>query len=387
MLFTSSDDTAYHRLLPPPLQTPCMTTTAFDSDNRVAITAVTGFLGSGKTRYINQLLQQPGMANTVVIVNEIGQLGIDQANWSFVQPSTILLEGGCLCCQMQGSMSATLQRLFTDALARTIPRFNRIIVETSGLADPSALRFTLHSDFFLKERFYYNGCICIVDVVNADKQSAYIEWSRQLVQADLVLLSGTDCAAGDRALGVAQHVSTLTDAPAMSIPQFFADENTLDVLSKLQISPRPGAGFSHFMTGPLAGAIVTNRRGLAQEQNLAPNRAHQLPKPQSSLRPVQTHSAIKIVTLAFTQPLRRSVFNQALEAMLAGLGTTLIRAKALLRFVDDPGLYLFNIVHAQRYPAQRLRAAQEQDPTAMVLFLDGATQLARLPQAEDFYRL
>ncbi|MGH8814901.1 MAG: GTP-binding protein, partial [Advenella sp.] len=74
-----------------------MTTTAFDSDNRVAITAVTGFLGSGKTRYINQLLQQPGMANTVVIVNEIGQLGIDQANWSFVQPSTILLEGGCLC--------------------------------------------------------------------------------------------------------------------------------------------------------------------------------------------------------------------------------------------------------------------------------------------------
>jgi len=362
-----------------------MTTTAFDSDNRVAITAVTGFLGSGKTRYINQLLQQPGMANTVVIVNEIGRLGIDQANWSFVQPSTILLEGGCLCCQMQGSMSATLQRLFTDALARTIPRFNRIIVETSGLADPSALRFTLHSDFFLKERFYYNGCICIVDVVNADKQSAYIEWSRQLVQADLVLLSGTDCAAGDQALGVAQHVSTLTDAPAMSIPQFFANENTLDVLSKLQISPRPGAGFSHFMTGPLAGAIGTNRRGLAQD--LAPNRAHQPPKPQSSLRPVQTHSAIKIVTLAFTQPLRRSVFNQALEVMLSGLGTTLIRAKALVRFVDDPGLYLFNIVHAQRYPAQRLRAAQEQDPTAMVLFLDGATQLARLPQAEDFYRL
>src|SRR5690606_472997 len=110
-------------------------------------------------------------------------------------------------------------------------------------------------------------------------------------------------------------------------PQFFANENTLDVLSELQISPRPGAGFSHFMTGPLAGTIVTNRRGLAQEQDLATNRAHQPPKPQSSLRPVQTHSAIKIVTLAFTQPLRRSVFNQALEAMLAGLGTTLIRAK------------------------------------------------------------
>ncbi|MGO3123217.1 MAG: CobW family GTP-binding protein [Advenella sp.] len=358
-----------------------MTTTAFDSDHRVAVTAVTGFLGSGKTRYINQLLQQPDMANTVVIVNEIGQLGIDQANWSFVQPSTILLEGGCLCCQMQGSMSATLQRLFTDALARTIPRFNRIIVETSGLADPSALRFTLHSDFFLKERFFYNGCICIVDVVNADKQSTYVEWSRQLVQADLVLLSRTDSIAGDQALGVAQYISTVTDAPAMTLPQFFANENPLDMLSKLQVSPRQGAGFSNFLTGSLAGVSHTDHQTLAQNLGL------QRQKPQSVLRPVQSHSAIGIVTLEFTQPLRRSVFNQALEAMLARLGAALIRAKALLRFVDDPGLYLFNIVHAQRYPAQRLRAAQEQDRTAMVLFLDGASEHAGLPQAEDFYRV
>jgi G3E family GTPase len=357
-----------------------MTTTAFDTDNRVAITAVTGFLGSGKTRYINQLLQQPDMANTVVIVNEIGQLGIDQANWSFVQPATILLEGGCLCCQMQGSMSVTLQRLFTDALARTIPRFDRIIVETSGLADPSALRFTLHSDFFLKERFYYNGCICIVDVVNADKQSVYVEWSRQLVQADLVLLSKTESVTGDQALGVAQHLSTLADAPAMTIPQFFATENPRAMLSKLQVSPRPGSRFSNFLTGSLAGAIHTDHQTLAQNPGL------ERQNPQPSLRPVQTHSAIQIVTIEFTKPLRRSVFNQALEAMLANLGAILIRAKALLRFVDDPDLYLFNIVHAQRYPAQRLRAAQEQDPTAMVLFLDGATQQARLPQAEDFYR-
>ncbi len=362
-----------------------MTTTAIDTDNRVAITAVTGFLGSGKTRFINQLLQQPGMANTVVIVNEIGQVGIDQANWSFVQPSTILLEGGCLCCQMQGSMSATLQRLFTDALAQTIPRFNRIIVETSGLADPSALRFTLHSDFFLKERFFYNGCICIVDVVNADKQSGYVEWSRQLVQADLVLLSRTDSITAEQTSTVAQDVTTLTDAPAMTIPHFFANEKPLDILSRLQVSSGPGAAVSNFMTGPLAGAIRIGQQDVVQQ--LEQEQAHQRPKPHASLRPVQTHSAIRIVTLEFTQPLRRSVFNQALEAMLDSLGAALIRAKALLRFVDDPGLYLVNIVHAQRYPAQRLRIAQAQDRAAMVLFLDGAMAQARLPQAEDFYQI
>ena len=359
-----------------------MTTTAFDADNRVAITAVTGFLGSGKTRYINQLLQHPGMANTVVIVNEIGQLGIDQANWSFVQPSTILLEGGCLCCQMQGSMSATLQRLFTDALARTIPRFNRIIVETSGLADPSALRFTLHSDFFLKERFFYNGCICIVDVVNADKQSTYVEWSRQLVQADLVLLSKTERVADGLASGVMQHISTLTDASAMTIPQFFANPDPLAMLWQLPISPRPGAGLFSFLTQ--LPAVRTQQRDLGggAAQDSADRRCRSV----ASLRPAQAHSAIRIVTLEFTQPLRRSVFNQALDAMLASLGAALIRAKALVRFVDDPGLYLVNIVHEQRYPAQRLGAAQAQDPTAMVLFLDGAMEHTRSPQAEDFYR-
>ncbi|AHG63449.1 CobW family GTP-binding protein [Advenella mimigardefordensis] len=374
-----------------------MTTPVFDSDKRMPVTAVTGFLGSGKTRYINQLLQQPGMANTVVIVNEIGQLGIDQANWSFVQPATILLEGGCLCCQMQGSMSATLQRLFTDALARTIPRFDRIMVETSGLADPSGLRFTLHSDFFLKERFFYNGCIGIVDVVNANRQSAYVEWSRQLVQADLVLLSRTDCVAQDQVPEVVQQISSLTDAPIMPIPSFFENDKALMMLSTLQGSLKPGAGFSNFLTRARDRATHTARQDVEQgTRQAAAHRAgrapfHDQPQPQSQsqsmLRPIQTHSTIRIITLAFDRPLRRSVFNRVLDAMLSDLGGQLIRAKALLRFVDDPDLYLFNIVHAQRYPAQRLRASQAQDPTAMVLFLDDATGQASVPQADDFYRL
>lgn len=335
-----------------------MTMTAFDSNGTIAVTAVTGFLGSGKTRFINQLLQQPGMANTVVIVNEIGQLGIDQANWSFVQASVILLEGGCLCCQMQGSMSATLQRLFTDALARKIPRFNHIIVETSGLADPSALRFTLHSDFFLKERFFYNGCICIVDVVNADKQSAYVEWSRQLVQADLVLLSRTDVATREQVREFTQNATSFTDAPAMAIPAFFSNHAVSDMLVALGTStgqPRLGR----------MGALRPGRTG--------------------ALRPVFAHSAIRTITVELSRPLRRSVFNRAIEQILARLETRLIRAKALLRFVDDPQLYLFNIVHSQRYPARRLDHVQKTKQTGIVFFVAGDTPQTLLPQADEFY--
>lgn len=372
-----------------------MTVTALDPDRRIAVTAITGFLGSGKTRYINELLQQPDFANTVVIVNEIGQLGIDQANWSFVQPSVILLEGGCLCCQMQGSMSATLQRLFTDAVAHRIPRFDHILVETSGLADPSALRFTLHSDFFLKERFVYKGCICIVDVVNAAKQAAYTEWARQVVLADLILFSRTDMAQAGMIRQCHEVLATLTDAPVLEIPQFFSQGKageTLKALSVLPLSgngigvgrfvPRPAADFQGFCTDRAqdetpsgqAGAIGT----LSEQAN---------PVSQSQLRPLQRHSPIRVITLGLLQPFRRSAFNREFDAMLARLGPALIRAKALLRFDKDPNLYLFNVVHTQRYPAQRLPLAPHSETkTGIVLFLDGITDEGALPTTDDFYR-
>jgi len=359
-----------------------MHVTNIDSDTKIAVTAITGFLGSGKTRFINQLLQQPNAANTVVIVNEIGQLGIDQASWSFVQPSAILLEGGCLCCQMQGSMSATLQRLFTDALARKIPRFNQILVETSGLADPSALRFTLHTDFFLKERFVYDGCICIVDVVNAQKQADFVEWPRQLVQADLVLLSRTDSAADEQMRHCVNHIARVTDAPVMDIPGFlsahaFADQRR--PLSGSRMPAKTGATISFLSRHPSPGAQAWPASVFS---NTAAGSRHH---PGSSLAPLQVHSPIRIVTLEFAEPLRRSVFNRALARMLEDLGASLLRAKALLRFQEDENVYLFNIVHAQRYPAQRLGKEARAQQMAMVLFLDGVTADMRLPQSADFY--
>ena len=353
-----------------------------DSDSKIAVTAITGFLGSGKTRYINQWLQETRGANTVVIVNEIGQLGIDQASWLFVQPSVILLEGGCLCCQMQGSLSATQQRLFTDALARKIPRFSQVLVETSGLADPSALRFTLHADFFLKERFVYSGCICIVDVVNAQRQAGFVEWSRQLVQADQVLLSHTDMASDEQIRRCVSHIARVTNAPVMDMPAFLFAHAPDSPLRRMSVSPVPakaGAGMpflsrhlEHGSQASSSGTMMGATEGSRQRSG-------------TSLAPLLAHSSIRIVTLEFSEPLRRSVFNQVLERMLERLSTTLLRAKALLRFQGDENVYLFNIVHAQRYPAQRLGKDAQAQQMAMVLFLDGVTDDMRLPESADFY--
>ncbi len=408
-----------------------MTLSATEPDHRIGVTAVTGFLGSGKTRFVNQLLQQPEFANTVVIVNEIGQLGIDQANWSFVQPSLILLEGGCLCCQMQGSMNVTLQRLFTDALARRIPRFSHVLVETSGLADPSSLRFTLHNDFFLKARYAFNGSICMVDTVNAAEQMRYIEWSRQIVQADLVLLSRTDLASPDQIRACTDNLKSLVDVSVMSVPDFLLDGTSLLAPGGLALSQvrKSGVASAPFFTSKMAateGSGSTESTGVthkeateekdgagqtdvnqksygpmgmddvgealpfddSRHENQSQNEGATEPVARSTLRPVQRHSPIRVITIDLPEPLSRQRFTRELERIQEQLGTAMLRAKALVRFTAKDGLYLYNIVHSQQYPAQRLRDMAGRDiRTGLVLFLAGLSEGVSVPDSADFYRV
>ncbi len=328
-----------------------MTSSETVPESRIAVTAITGFLGSGKTQFINQLLQQPAFKDTVVIVNEMGELGIDQANWSFVQPSVILLEGGCLCCQMQGSLNETLQRLFTDALARRVPRFNQVLVETSGLADPSALRFTLHHDFFLKARYVFNGSLCIVDVPGFISQMSYIEWSRQIVLADLLLLSKTDLASEEEVASCTAQLASMVDTPVMEIPAFLQQISDTEKWRLRLHSDRPA----------LVSAAILKAHNVHEADSGSP------------LKPVQRHSRIRTEVIDLPDPMSRRAFMYELEHLIEKAGASLIRAKALVRFEGSEGLYVYNVVHTQQYPAIHLP-----DPgnstvrTGIVLFISEA---------------
>lgn len=328
-----------------------MTSTATVPESRIAVTAITGFLGSGKTQFINQLLQQPAFKDTVVIVNEMGELGIDQANWSFVQPSIILLEGGCLCCQMQGSLNETLLRLFTDALARRVPRFNQVLVETSGLADPSALRFTLHHDFFLKARYVFNGSLCIVDVPGFVSQMSYIEWSRQIVLADQLLLSKTDLASEEEVASCRTQLASMVDIPIMGIPAFLEQISDIEKWHLRLHSDRPALASDAF--------LKTHKAHKAHEVVSA-----------SPLKSVQRHSRIRTEVIDLPDPMSRRAFMRELEQLIEQAGASLIRAKALVRFERSEGLYVYNVVHTQQYPAIHLPDQGDSTVrTGIVLFI------------------
>ena len=164
-------------------------------DQRIAATLVTGFLGSGKTTLINAVLKNPRFAKTLVIVNEFGEIGLDHLLIEGGQDQVILMDSGCLCCQMNGSLRDTLIDVFMRACAQKIPCFDRVIIETSGLANPVPLISILVADSAVTPRYRLDLVLTVVDALNGQHAlSTYDEAVRQVAVADRIVLTKTDLA-------------------------------------------------------------------------------------------------------------------------------------------------------------------------------------------------
>src|SRR5436853_3679622 len=130
---------------------------------RIPVTVVTGFLGSGKTTLIRELLRTPEGANTAIVINEFGEVGIDDALLRTSSDATVLLGNGCLCCAVRTDLQETLRMLFADRTRGAVPSFQRVIIETSGLADPGPVLQTFASDRALAGEFHLQGLVTVVD--------------------------------------------------------------------------------------------------------------------------------------------------------------------------------------------------------------------------------
>ena len=166
-----------------------------DAKAKLPVVLLTGFLGSGKTLLLNAALKAPRFANTAVIVNEFGEIGLDHALVQSSVDNVVLLEAGCLCCTIADSLHETLADLYFKRVRKEVPPFERAIIETTGLADPAPILNTLLGHKLVTEHFRLDAVVTTVDAVNAAGElERHREVAKQVAVADRLVLTKADVA-------------------------------------------------------------------------------------------------------------------------------------------------------------------------------------------------
>jgi G3E family GTPase len=194
---------------------------------------LSGFLGSGKTTVLRRMLDSPALGDSAVLVNEIGEIGLDHHLLRHIDGETILLRSGCICCTVRDDLGAALTDLLSRRARGEIPRFERVIVESTGLADPVPILSTVATDPALRHQFRIGRVVTTIDAVNAMlQQRQQPEWAKQVAVADRIVITKTDIASAEalipglRAINPGAAIDRATD-PALDVVDLLTEHPAL----------------------------------------------------------------------------------------------------------------------------------------------------------------
>jgi G3E family GTPase len=176
----------------------------------IPISVITGFLGSGKTTLLGRLLKQPDMADTAVLINEFGEIGLDHDLVEAVSGEMVVMDSGCLCCTVRGDLAQSLRTMYFRRVRGEIPQFRRVIIETTGLADPAPILQTLMEDPIVESYYRLDTVVTTVDAVNGASQlDAQFESVKQAAVADRLLLTKCDIATAEAVAALKERLQAL----------------------------------------------------------------------------------------------------------------------------------------------------------------------------------
>jgi G3E family GTPase len=314
--------------------------------HRVPVIVVTGFLGAGKSTLVSRLVETPEGEGTAIVVNEIGEIGVDDALLATSGETVRLMAGGCLCCAVRSDLEMTLRGLHRDRSEGRLPPFRRIVLETSGAADPAAILQTLIGNRVLAETFHLQAVVTVVDAVNGERTlDEWPEARMQVALADRIVLTKGDLAdAAAKAITLARLRELNPQAPVVEALGGMVDPGFLLAEAPLR---------SSFAA---ADVPVAGRHG----------------------QPIETF------TLTLERPFTSASLTEALTTLSRLCGSHLLRAKGLVAVAGCHGPIVVQGVRHQWHPPVELASWPDGDRRSRIVFIGARLRrdaIARLFQA------
>ncbi|KFG66702.1 GTP-binding protein [Microvirga sp. BSC39] len=332
------------------------------------LTILTGFLGSGKTTLLNRLLKDPALQDSVVIINEFGEIGLDHLLVETVDEGMVLLSAGCLCCTVRGDLIATLEDLLRKRDNGRIMPFKRVIIETTGLADPAPILHAVLYHPYLSMRYAVEGVVTVVDAVNGTGTlDAHREAVKQAAVAERIVLSKTDLVTDESKLSeLRERLRQLNpgatllgaDAPAEAVIAgglFDLDGRIADVAEWLKTE-----------------AVEEAERESHAHQH-GHHHHHHGHDHSHHHHDVNRHDErIRAFCLTSEQPIRQGTLDMFLDLLRSSQGSKLLRVKGLVALAEDPEhpVVIHGVQHVIHVPAVLPRWPSEDRRSRIVFIVD-----------------
>ncbi|MGA0569966.1 CobW family GTP-binding protein [Variovorax sp. VNK109] len=318
-------------------------------DPRIPVYVVTGFLGAGKTTLLRRALKDPRLSGSLLLVNEVAELGVDDRLMRLDGTEAVLLANGCLCCAASEGLSQTLQKIVESEAA---PAISRVIVETTGLADPLPVISTIAIHPFLSARLRVEMVVTIVDSMHAVESEGSADYARQIQSADVVLLSKTDLATPaqvDATTGVVRRHNPLCAVHRV------CDADFADLVTCMSSEHRADRLATGLFSTILDGAAPAERTRLRIGQRFAPSSVHT--------------SSVQTFCLELGDDLDWLRLSVWLSLMLHRHGANVLRIKGFLALENRDAPVVVNCVRHVIYFPEHLDAWPDGDRRSFLVFI------------------
>jgi G3E family GTPase len=323
----------------------------------IPLSLLTGFLGAGKTTLLNGLLRDPALRSTAVVINEFGEIPLDHLLVEKIDDNMMVLASGCLCCTLRGDLITALEKLLRDLDNRRVT-FDRVVLETTGLADPAPLLQTLMSHPYLVLRFRLDGVVTLVDAINGlSTLDRHPEAVKQAAVADRLVLTKTDLIDSvDRTRAREQLIARLRALnPAAPLLDAARGEATPEALFNCGL-------YDPAQKIPDAGRWLKDEAVAAAEADHHGHRHH---------HDVNRHDdRVRAFTLASGEPVPAATFDLFLELLKSVHGPNLLRVKGIVNIAESPDRPV--VIHGVQHvfhPTAQLDAWPDADRRTRLVFI------------------